>query len=307
MTELGPKSNDGQSSGASDWLFVAFPGLIWGASFLFIAEGLKAVGPKGVAFIRLFVGVATLALFPAARQAVERSAWPRIALVGVLWFEQRVSSALTGMLNAAVPLFTALVATAIARRVPERRVTLGLAVGLVGAGLMAWPTMRESHSSVVGVLLILAAVISYGFALNLARPLQQQYGALPVVVRAQAVATILTAPLGVPDVVAARWTPAPFFSLLTLGVLGTGLAFVSMAIAAGRLGATRASAAAFLIPPVALVLGVLAQGEHVAPLSIAGSAVCVGGALLMRSRQVPPARDAKAAESRPLITQEHES
>ena len=79
-------------------------------------------------------------------------------------------SALTGMLNAAIPLFTAVVATAIAGRVPERRVIVGLAVGLIGAGLIAWPTMHEDRSSVVGVLLILAAVVSYGFALNLPAP-----------------------------------------------------------------------------------------------------------------------------------------
>lgn len=53
---------------------------------------------------------------------------------------------------------------------------MGLTLGLIGAGLVAWPTIHEGHSSVVGVSLILAAVISYGFALNLARPLQQQFG-----------------------------------------------------------------------------------------------------------------------------------
>src|SRR5580700_12044485 len=141
-------------------LLIAIPGLVWGASFLFIAEGLKAVGPNGVAFVRLFIGFAALALFPAARKPVARSAWPGIALLGVLWFafplslfpfaEQRVSSALTGMLNAAVPLFTAIVATAIAGRVPERRVLAGLSIGLMGAGLMAWPTIHQGHSSVVG-------------------------------------------------------------------------------------------------------------------------------------------------------------
>jgi drug/metabolite transporter (DMT)-like permease len=206
---------------SADWLLIAIPGVIWGASFLFIADGLKAMGPNGVTFLRLLIGFATLALFPVARKPVERSAWPAIALVGVLWFafplsmfplaEQRVSSALTGMLNAVVPLFTAIVATVIARRIPERRVLAGLAIGFTGAALIAWPTIREGHSRGIGVLLILAAVVSYGFALNLARPLQQQYGALPVILRAQAVAVILTAPLGMPDVLAARWTPAPFF------------------------------------------------------------------------------------------------
>lgn len=316
MNELRHRSSWGRFV-VPDWLLIAVPGLIWGASFLFIAEGLKAIGPSGVAFVRLFVGLATLALFPAARRPVERSAWPAIALVGVLWFafplsmfpfaEQRVSSALTGMLNASVPLFTAIVATVIARRIPERRVNVGLAIGLTGAGLIAWPTMHEGHSSVVGVLLILAAVVSYGFALNLARPLQQQYGALPVILRAQTVAVMLTAPLGVPDVLAAHWTPAPFFSLLMLGAFGTGVAFVSLATAAGRVGATRASSAAFLIPPVALLLGVMVRGEHVAMLSIFGSVVCVAGAWFMRRPQIDHECDVKAPQSSTLVAQRAES
>jgi drug/metabolite transporter (DMT)-like permease len=300
---------------SADWLLVATPGLIWGASFLFIAEGLKATGPNGVAFFRLFIGAATLALFPAARKRVDRSAWPAIALLGVLWFafpltlfpfaEQRVSSALTGMLNAAVPLFTAVVATAIAGRVPERRVLAGLTVGLAGAGLVAWPSIHEGHSSVTGVLLIVTALISYGFALNVARPLQQKYGALPVILRAQTVAVLLTAPLGVREVFTPHWTLPPFVSLALLGVFGTGAAFVLLAMAAGRVGATRASSTAFLIPPVALLLGVTVRGEHVAMLSIFGSAVCVAGAWFMRRTRAERGRDDQP--SMPLVAQRSES
>ncbi len=217
------------------------------------------------------------------------------------------SSALTGMLNAAVPLFTAIVVTAFARRIPERRVLAGLAIGLMGAGLIAWPTIHQGHSSVVGVLLILAAVVSYGFALNFARPLQQQYGGLPVVLRAQAVAVLLTSPLGVRDVLAAHWTPAPFFSLMMLGIFGTGIAFVLLATAAGRVGATRASSAAFLIPPVALLLGLLVRGEYVAPLSIVGSAVCLAGAWFMRRAQNSPQHEVKSAQPSALVSQNCES
>ena len=57
-------------------------------------------------------------------------------------------------------------------------------------------------------------------------------------------------------------------------------------LAAGRVGATKASATAFLIPPVALLLGVLVRGEHVAPLSVLGGVVCLAGAWLMRRAQL---------------------
>ncbi len=201
---------------------------------------------------------------------------------------EATSRSLTGMLNGANPLFTAVVASLLARRLPSRRLAAGLAVGLAGTVLVALPTLHQGRSSMDGVLLTLAGVTSYGFALNLARPLQQRNGALPVIWRAQAVALVLTAPLGVPDLIAARWTPVPLLSILALGALGTGVAYVLLAVAAGRVGATRASATTFLIPAVALLLGVIARGERVALLSVAGGAVCVAGAWLSRRAQMAP-------------------
>lgn len=59
-----------------------------------------------------------------------------------------------------------------------------------------------------------------------------------------------------------------------------------IALAAGRVGATKASATTFLIPPVALLLGVLVRGESVAGLSVIGGVVCLAGAWLMRRAQL---------------------
>ena len=82
----------------------------------------------------------------------------------------------------------------------------------------------------------------------------------------------------------------PLLSLVALGALGTGVAYVLITVAAGRVGATRASANNFLIPPVALLLGVTLRGEHVPALAVAGAAVAVTGAWLMqRARLGAPA------------------
>jgi len=277
-------------------LLVLIPGLIWGASFLFIAEGLQAIGPNGIAFVRILIGFVTLACFPGSWKSVPASDWLAIVVVGTLWMalpltlfphaEQHVSSAITGMLNSTVPLFAAIVATLVARQLPPRGVLNGLLVGMLGAALMALPTIREGRSSATGALLILGAVASYGVALNVAGPLQQRNGALPVIWRAQAVALVLTAPLGIPDLARAHWSPLPLLSLIALGALGTGVAYVLLTVATGRVGATRASATNFLIAPVALLLGVTLRGEHVAALAVAGAAVAVTGAWLMQRARV---------------------
>jgi drug/metabolite transporter (DMT)-like permease len=279
-----------------DWALLVVPGVIWGASFFFIAEGLAAVAPNGVTFTRIAIGFLTLSLFPSARRPVARADWAGTAALGVLWLafplsmfpfaEQHVSSALTGMLNGATPLFVAAVASVIAHQLPERGVIVGLIVGFGGAVIMALPAMGGS-SSAFGIGLIIAALVSYGIALNIARPLQQRNGAIPVMWRALGVALIVTAPLGLPEVLRGDWSLRPALALLALGAGGTAIANILTATAAGRMGATKASIAAFIIPVVALLLGVVVRGERVGFIELLGAAICLTGALILRSPRVP--------------------
>ncbi|MGE0359524.1 MAG: DMT family transporter [Vicinamibacterales bacterium] len=293
-------------SAVEDLALVVVPGAIWGASFLFIAEGLDAMAPFGVTFVRLLIGFLTLAGVPAARRPLQRGDfWPMAAL-SVIWLafplslfpfaEQRVSSAMAGMLNGSTAIFAAIVAGLLSRQWPERPVLTGLVVGVAGIVLMAIPSI-DGQSSAAGIAMILAAVLSYGVAINLARPLQLRSGALPVVWRTLGLAALLTAPMGVPALLAAHWTPRALLAMLALGALGTAIANVIMTVATGRLGATRASATVFLIPVVALILGVAVRGERVEPLSIAGAAVCLAGAWLIRPR--PPAAVAAVRAAAP--------
>jgi drug/metabolite transporter (DMT)-like permease len=288
-----------------DWLLIVLPGVIWGASFLFIAEGLTAVAPDGVTFIRIAIGFVTLSLVPGARKPIVRSDWKGAAALGLLWFafplsmfphaEQWISSALTGMLNGTVPLFATAVAAVLHRRWPSTMVAVGIAAGLSGGVLMAWPGLGVGGNSALGIVLVIAACVSYGFAVNIARPLQQRNGALPVVWRAQLVALILTAPLGLPRALDGHWTPRAVLSLLALGALGTCVANVLTTIAAGRLGATAASVTAYFIPVVALLLGVLVRNEHVALLSLIGGAISLVAAWVVRWASMRAAAAAPAA------------
>jgi drug/metabolite transporter (DMT)-like permease len=283
------------TSSLVNWLLLVVPGIIWGASFLFIAEGLTAMAPNGVTFTRIAIGFLTLSLFPSARKPVARADWAGTAALGVLWLafplsmfpfaEQHVSTALTGMLNGATPLCVAAVASLIAHRLPERGTLAGLVIGFGGAVLMALPALGGS-SSAFGVGLIAVALVSYGVALNIARPLQQRNGAIPVIWRALGIAVILTAPLGVPAVLEAHWTWPAALSLMCLGAGGTAIAHIMTATAAGRLGATKASATAFLMPVVALMLGVLIRGESVTIISLLGASVCLFGAAVIRDGRI---------------------
>ena len=278
----------------TDWLRLAAPGLIWGTSFFFIAEGLEAFPAIMITPMRIAFGFAALACVPASRTPIPRSAWPRIIALAAVWMavplsmfpfaEERVSSSVTGMLNGATPLFVATVGALVFHMRPSRAQVTGLIVGFLGVVLVAIPTVSEGKSSVVGILLILLALSCYGFSLNVAMPLQQTYGSLPVLWRAQMVALVMTAPLGFTGITDIDFAWKPLLMVGLLGVFGTGLAYVMTVSNAGRLGATRASVTTYLIPVVALALGAIVRDEKVYALSIAGCAVALVGAYLAGRR-----------------------
>ena len=279
-----------EAFGPVEWGLLAAISVMWGSSFLFIAIGVDSFAPGVVAFARLGLGAITLALFPQARREVERDDRGRIALLGVLWMaipfvllplaEQRISSALAGMINGAAPLFSALFASLLLRRAPGRSQITGLLVGFVGVVALVSPALVEASFTAVGVALVLVAVMLYGLAFNLAVPLQQRYGALPVLFRAQLVALAVVAPVALLQLPASEWSTSSALAMLPLGVLGTGVALVAMTNLAGRAGAARGSIAIYFLPIVAVVLGVIFRGENIAPVSLLGTALVLAGAWL---------------------------
>lgn len=284
---------EGTSSHAfttQDWLMLLGVGLIWGSSFFFIAVGLESLAPQVITPLRLMFGFLALSLFPAVRRRVDRSDWPRIALLGVIWMaiplslfpfaEERVTSAVTGMLNGANPMFTATVAWMLLKRPPAQNQRWGLLLGFVGTALIAFPSLGEGSSEALGVLMILFAMVCYGFALNVAVPLQQKYGSLPIFWRAQMVAMAITIPFGLTGLDESRFELVPVLAILALGIFGTGMAYILMGGLAGRVGATRASISTYLIPVVSILLGVIVLSESIHPLSLVGSALVLIGAWL---------------------------
>ena len=282
--------------GRSDWLLLLMPGLIWGSSFFFIAEGLDAFQPALITPLRVLFGFLALVALPQSRKHIPRKDLPSIALLGVFWMviplslfpfaEQHVSSSVTGMLNGATPLFVVTVTSLMHKSFPHRNQLLGLLVGFCGVLLIAIPTANNNSSSKFGVALIMCALCCYGIALNLAVPLQKKYGALPVIVRAQAVALILTAPFGIAAIPNSSFAWHSLFAMVGLGVGGTGIAYALATTLAGRVGSTRTSVTTYIIPVVALFLGAIVRDEIVAGLSLVGCGVALTGAFLTnRSRK----------------------
>lgn len=272
-------------------MLLALPGLIWGSSFLFIAEGLEGFPPGAVTFLRIAIGFVTLSFVPGATAPLAPGDGRRAALLGVTWMafpftlfpiaQESVSSSVAGMLNGSIPIFAVVIAAVAFRRPPRRSVVIGLVVGVAGLGAIAWPTIGEGRSSAIGVVLIVIALVSYGAAINLAPPLQTRNGALPVIWRALGTSVVLTAPYALWSAPRIEGGVTPILSLFALGSLCTGLAFVLMTTLAGRFGAAIASVTTFIEPIGALVLGVVFRNEPMRAVALIGCAICLVGAWLV--------------------------
>jgi drug/metabolite transporter (DMT)-like permease len=286
--------------GAVDWGLFSFCGVVWGASFYFIAVGVDHFAPAVIAAMRLALGSAVLAVAPSARRAIEREDTGRFWFVGLVWMaipfllfpiaEQWVASSVAGMINAGVPIFAAGIAAILLRRLPGPKQAIGLVLGLVGVVIVTLPSADDGSSSLLGVILLVVAVALYGLAVNLAVPLQQKYGGLAVTLRLQLAALVMVLPLAIWGLRDSDWAWSSFWATLALGVAGTGLALFAMTNLVGRVGATRGSTTTYTFPIVAILLGVLFRDEELHAVAIVGTMLVLAGAwIASRSERRAPA------------------
>jgi drug/metabolite transporter (DMT)-like permease len=284
-----------EAFGLSEWGLLVSVALIWGSSFLWIATGLDAFSPFLITFLRLALGAVALVAFPAARRRIDKPAWPQIVVLSLMWMavplllvplaQQRIDSSIAGAINGALPLFAAILASALLRKPPGPLQVVGLVVGFSGVALVTLSGVGGKPGSILGVILMLAVTAMYSIGFNLSVPLSQRYGPLPVLFRAQLVSIVLVLPFGIAGLRSSRWAWPAAGAMLVLGLIGTGLGYVASTTLNARAGATRGSLATYFLPVVAMVLGVAVRHEPLRGLAIVGVALVIAGAWLTSRRE----------------------
>lgn len=293
-----------ERSGWADWGVFGALGFMWGSSYLFIKIGVETLAPWTLIAMRLGIGLAVLASVVAlAREPLPRH--PRIyghlvvmSVVNIaLPFylitnaEQTVDSALAAILNATVPLFAIVIA---ALALHDEPITVnrlaGLAVGFVGVVLLVGRGLGDvlagSGGSLYGELALVGSSVSYAagavYARRNVRGLRPMIPALFQVFFAflisAALALLLERPL------ATELREDALVSVLWLGILGSGLAYLAFFRLLGRWGATRTALVAYLLPVVGIVLGAVVLAEEVDARILLGTALVIGGVALVNSR-----------------------
>ena len=192
------------------------------------------------------------------------------------------------MLNATTPLWTVVVALATRhQRAVTVRQAAGLLVGFGGAVLIFAPWQAVSGLGSAGAIACLAAAASYGISYVYMDMFLARRGISPVTLSAcqlLAASGWLAIALGITGVQSPRLDVSVVASVAILGLIGTGAAYVLNYQIITSEGATVASTVTYLLPVVAIVLGVLVLDEHITLLILAGIALILLGVALTRQQ-----------------------
>ncbi len=277
--------------GPFEWTLSIGLALTWGSSFLLINLSIRHFDATVVPFARTAFGALALAFLPGARHKIARHDWPLVWFLGLVWMavpfllypiaEQTVSSSITGMMNGGLPVVVAIVTAIWTRSLPSRRRIFAVAIGCVGIVLIALPSIAEGSSADVrGILLLLIALVCYAVAVNAARPLQNKYRPVALMLRVELAACVISAPLGLGGLTKSEFSWVSLGAVAALGALGTGIAFTLFAMLAVRTGPVRSMIPTYFTPIVGAFLGVVVNDETLIGLSMLGMIVVIIGAWL---------------------------
>ena len=287
-----------QSQGA---ILLVTLGCTWGASFLFIEVLLDEISPIEIVAGRLALGAVAVIGFMLVRRV--RLQWTPslvaqmvpVAILGnilpfalISWGQESVDSGLASVLNATVPISTAVVGAGF---LPEERFSSGRLIGLLlgFAGIVVLTgdgVFNITDSAVQGQLAVIVAGVCYAGSSTYSRTLLRTFDPASLSALQLSMATLLCIPLvflieGSPSY--ALMSLKAWGAILALGLGGTGIAYIVYLWLIEHMGTVRASLVTYIVPIVALLLGWLVLDETIGLNVILGAAlIIVGVASVMR-------------------------
>lgn len=298
-----------------EWIMLLTLSFVWGGSYFFVELAVTALPPLTVVMGR--VGIASFALWIFMRvigQAMPTSphVWMAFLMMGLLnnaipfslivWGQTHVSGGQASILNATTPIFTAIVAhlfTSDEKMHPRH--TVGIGLGFLGVVVMMGGAFRDgSGNSLLAQAAFVAAAISYAFSAVFGRRFRA-LGVAPMQIATGQVTASALMMLPLVLYIDRPWQfvsgqVAPPGSVALLAVLGLALASTAFAYVLyfrilASAGATNLSLVTMLVPPTAIILGILILGEILKAHHLAGLVLIVAGLLMIDGRLAAFGRD----------------
>jgi drug/metabolite transporter (DMT)-like permease len=292
------------------WVLFAAMGVIWGVPYLLIKVAVDEISPSTLVLARTVL--ATLLLLPVAlargRLGAVLTAWRPLVAFAVVeimipWLllgvaEQQISSSLTGLLIASVPLVGAVLAVATRSddRLDGRRLA-GLLLGFAGVAALVGFEVGGGDLGAVAALAVVAVCYATG-PLILARWLSHLPG-VGVITASLAITAIAYLPVGVAQAPSSWPGTDVALAVVGLAVVCTAVAFLVFFALIAEVGPTRSTVITYVNPAVAVLLGVTLLDEAFTLATAAGFVLILAGSVLATRRSpaapVPAPRTGTAA------------
>lgn len=284
--------------------------VLWASAFVAIRSAGAHYAPGALALGRLLAGSVVLVVFLLLRREgwPSRAAWPGIVASGVLWFgiymvalnwgEQEVDAGTAAMVVNVGPVLIALLSGWLLHEGFRPRVLVGIAVSFLGAVIVGVSMSSGGHASVLGVLLCVAAAVTYSIGVVSQKPALRHGSALQVTTFGCLVGMVACLPFA--GQLLSQVASAPMSATLNviyLGVFPTGLAFTTWAYALARTSAAQMGATTYVVPALVIAMSWLLLGEVPGLLTFVGGAVCLAGVAVSRTRARMPAPVSEPAVS----------
>jgi drug/metabolite transporter (DMT)-like permease len=283
---------------------------LWGSSFLFIEVALEEVEPTVLIALRLLTAALVLVPFLALRQGAPafrqlRAGWQPVLVLGAInaaipftliaWGQKHIDSGIAAIANASVPIFVALLAIHFR---PSEKVTgsraVGIAAGIVGVAVLAGANPEGGWWAVAGTLAVVAASFLYAAGALYAQTHVENLEPMLLVTGSTIVGTLMLAPFAIAQAPTSLPGWKVWLAIAVLGVGGMAIGQFVYYVLLETHGSTKAALVTYLLPGMALVLGMVFLDEPLTVAAVVGLTlvllgVALGSGMLRPSRRRHPA------------------
>jgi drug/metabolite transporter (DMT)-like permease len=272
--------------------------IIWGGSFFFIKVLLESYGPWSIAFLRCLFGVLALAVVLLIRREklqLKQGPWKAFVLVGLLnsavpwaligYSETRISSSLASVLNASTPIWTLLLGFLFFRLSTTRYQWIGIMTGFLGILILAdieWTKFKINDPW--GFSAMLLVTFCYGWAAQISRRHFQTISVYQISFITLSIGTIVSGIFAV-FIESPQWDhlleQGVFWSLIGLGVFGSGIAYILFFYLIQKGSAEFATTVTYLVPPFAILWGSTFLNEKIPVSLLVGLSLILFGVFII--------------------------
>jgi len=279
------------------YLSVLLAMIFWSFTFVWYKVVYQYYDPITTVFFRLIISSVFLVLLTAPLRRLQRIEWkdlkwfvlvtfwqPFLYFIGESYGVKLVSSTLSAVIVATIPLFTPFATAYFFKERITRMNLAGIILSIVGVGLVIYNKDSSVSANPLGVLMLFMAVAAgVGYSIVIKR-LSGKYNAISIVTYHNIIGIFMFAPLfylldwqsfKTTGIVMDAWVP-----LLKLAIFGSSFAFIFFTFSIKRLGVTKANAFTNAIPVFTAIFAFFVLGEMLTALKFAGIALVMGGLFL---------------------------